>query len=140
MEFQKNGQFRTQVFPFITLTLVGSILHFTDNYVNLDLYEMGKWIEANAWIIPTYWLIMTSVGFLAWQFSLVQAPKLLLYIYSGMAMFSYGHYIVKPIWAWSLMQNIMILGETVPATFLAITVLIHRPESSMDPITVKTDH
>jgi hypothetical protein len=25
---------------------VGSILHFTDIYVNLHLYETGKWIEA----------------------------------------------------------------------------------------------
>jgi hypothetical protein len=129
MEPQRNVQFRSKVFLFVTLTLVGSILHFTDNYVNLHLYEMGTFVNNNPWIIPTYWLVMTTIGFVAWQFALVSAPKFLLYLYSGMAMFSYGHYFAKPIWAWSTMQNIMILGETVPATLLAISVYLHHPEN-----------
>ena len=129
MEPQRNLQFRSKVFLFVTLTLVGSILHFTDNYVNLHAYEMGDLINANAWIIPAYWLVMTTIGFVSWQFALVRSPKLLLYIYAGMAMFSYGHYVVKPIWAWSWQQNAMILSETVPATFLALAVYFQRSET-----------
>lgn len=130
MEPQKNVQFRSKVFFLVTLTLVGSILHFTDNYVNLHMYDMGEMINRNSWIIPAYWVVMTTIGFFAWQFALVSYPKLLLYIYAGMAMFSYGHYfITKPIWEWSWGQNALILGETVPATFLAIAVYCQRPET-----------
>jgi len=122
---EKKRRYQAQVFFCMSATLLGSIIHFYDNYVNLHLYAMGPWINQNAWIIPAYWLVMTLISLLAWRDAAFNGPKTLLFVYAGMAMFSYGHYATRPFWEWSWAQNLFILAETVPATILAIVVWLH---------------
>jgi len=135
------NQFQAMVFYLMILTELGAVAHFYDNYFNLPMYNMRNFFNANPWVIPAYWVVMTLEGLVAWQALMsasdrsnrhstfgnsnrerVSTAKKWLYVFSLMAMFSYGHYLDRPFWQWPLAQNLFILAETVPATLLLISV------------------
>ena len=84
---------------------------------------MPKMVNDNAWIIPAYWVVMICIALVGWD-NAVRKSKKYIILFSCMAMFSYGHYFTKPIWLFPFQQNLMILIETVPATFLFILTLL----------------
>eukprot|EP01130_Rhizamoeba_saxonica_P017913 TRINITY_DN8814_c0_g1_i1.p1 TRINITY_DN8814_c0_g1~~TRINITY_DN8814_c0_g1_i1.p1 ORF type:complete len:129 (+),score=0.09 TRINITY_DN8814_c0_g1_i1:19-405(+) len=106
-------------------TFIGSIIHFTDNYVNFDTYLMDS--TTPIWVVPLYWLIMTPIGFYGWfVFKKLTHFNWYLIVYGCMAMFSFGHYFVQPMWDWDWFSNFTILCETIPATGMNMLLVYLR--------------
>jgi len=121
------------MFRLFLTTFLGTVVHFIDNYVDFDQYQMYEF-SITPWMVPVYWLVMTPIGISGYN-AFTNASKesaehkrgyYLLYLYCALCIASFAHYYTRPIWAWTTKQNVFILGETLPASALLLfTMWLH---------------
>lgn len=105
-------------------SVLSTIVHYTDNYLNLEDYPQPHWI--NHAVIPIAWLILTAFGVAGWLLyrngrALPAGLCLVVYSYTGLS--SLGHYRFGPLSDFSTKMHAGIWLDGITGTaVLAIAV------------------
>jgi hypothetical protein len=78
--------------------IVSTLIHYTDNFVNIEEYPQPHWI--NHAVIPTVWVILTAVGlggYALFRRGSYAAAGLCFLVYSYTGLSSLGHYSYGPL-------------------------------------------
>ena len=107
--------------------IVSSVIHYTDNYVNLEDYPQPHWI--NHAVIPSAWALFTAfgiAGYLLYRRGRLVPAGLCLLVYSYTGLSSLGHYRFGPLSDFTPKMHIGILldGVTGAAVFIVGVLLI----------------
>ena len=107
--------------------VVLSLVHYTDNYVNFDLYpQEGATIEIARDLVWVSWLIFAGFAFAAWRLwndSRVRAACLCLAVFSVSGLISLGHYTAEGMSELAVWRHVFIWVDiTLGAAILAFAI------------------
>lgn len=99
------------------VSVVLSVLHYTDNTVRFAVYDKGDSpLIVGAWQIVLGWVIFTAIGILAYLRTRQERwwPAVaFMALYSLTGLVSFGHYGLAPFSAYDPLQHTMILTDIV---------------------------
>jgi hypothetical protein len=109
--------------------LLSSIVHYTDNFVNIEDYPQPHWI--NHVVIPAAWIILTGIGaagLLSFRHERYGLAGLFLLVYSYTGLSSLAHYSFGPLSEFNAKMHIGIWldGLTGAAVLVLALVLLLR--------------
>jgi hypothetical protein len=108
----------------VIASLLSTIVHYTDNYLNLEDYPQPHWIDHA--VVPTAWVLLTAIGLLGYvlyrrERFVPAALCLIVYSYTGIS--SLFHYRYGPLSAFSPKMHAGIWFDGVTgAAVLAVAV------------------
>jgi len=95
------------------------VLHFSDNYLNIEDYGGPNWITKGT--VLRFWLFMTLFAVMSYYYYQTGKLKLSYYtglFYCGCCLFSLGHYYVNPPSFYRARIHLLLIAETIPAFIL----------------------
>jgi hypothetical protein len=111
----------------LAAAIASSLVHYTDNLINIEDYPQPHWI--NHAVIPAAWLILTAVGIAGYRFfrrGNYRAAGLFLVVYSYTGLSSLAHYAYGPMSAFTprMHAGIWLDGLTGAAVLVVAALLL----------------
>lgn len=115
----KKNQSQTYLLILLAISIIATILHYTDNFIFFQKYPAPTWMYPHHVYIA--WLILTPLGvagYILYTKCAFWAAYLCLCIYSITSIGGLGHYLFAPMSDFSLKMNALIWLEAIAGTAL----------------------
>ena len=110
-----------------------TIVHYSHNYIEIDVYPQGDWIDRT--VVVVAWILFTATGiagYVAFTRGLTLVAGILLLVYSYAGLSSLGHYFFEGTDRLGVLHHVTIVSDGIAGAAMfafSIWLLAHSRKS-----------